>query len=156
MRDAFFGSYGRSPTWWLCLILILSSALVFEFGVSSLRAAFFTTEEDVFQALEKNPAVKRRFEEAAAEELQQGWDRKTNKERDGEERVRKVVKELERKEEERREEVVRELLRNRVDGVEWDADVQRRASALGLEGEEVDRILSRGYGRVRGDEMGRT
>lgn len=142
MRDALFRTWGRSPTWWLCLILILSSALVFEFGAASLRSAFLTTDEDVFQALEKDPAVKRRFEEAAAEELQAGWDRKTNRERDEEERVRRVVSELKEKEERRREEAVRELLRGREG---------RRMSAIGAEmgGEDVDRILSRGYGRVR-------
>jgi phospholipid-translocating ATPase len=146
VRDTFLRSFGRSLTWWLCLLLILSSVLVFELGTDSLRAAFFTTDEDVFQALEKDPVVKRRFEEAASSELQQGWDRTTNKERDQEERVRKVVDELERKEEERREGEVKELLRHRVEEVEVSPERSRSGQATG---EDPHRLLERGFGRVR-------
>ncbi|PSN65946.1 phospholipid-translocating P-type ATPase [Corynespora cassiicola Philippines] len=144
VRDTFFETFGRSLTWWASLLLILASVLVFEFATMSLRAAFFTTDEDVFQALEKDPAVKRRFEEAAAEELQNGWDHGTNREREREERVREVVSELEKREEERREGEVKELLRRRegVEGVE-----EERAAES--EREDVERMLSRGYGQVR-------
>ncbi|KAF2466168.1 phospholipid-translocating P-type ATPase [Lindgomyces ingoldianus] len=95
VRNTFFASFGRSLGWWLALILILSSAVVFELGVASLRASFFTTEEDVFVALEKDECVKRRFEEAAAGELQAGWeerwDGKNKKKREQEEKVKKVL-----------------------------------------------------------------
>ena len=145
MRDSFVGLFGKSGTWWLTLILILASVLIFELGTASLRSAFFTSDEDVFQALEKDPAVKRRFEEAASSELQQGWDRKTNKERDQEERVREVVQRLEREGQERREGEVKELLRNR--GVEMEE--------LELQPVDTNRELERGFGRVREDELGR-
>ncbi|KAJ4290410.1 drs2 neo1 protein [Kalmusia sp. IMI 367209] len=155
VRNAFFASFGRSLTWWLTLILILSSVHVFEFATASLRAAFLTTDEDVFQTLEKDPDVKRRFEEAAAEELQMGWDRETNKEKMEEEKIRKVVQDLKDKEEQRREEAIREMLRNRGNGGDagGDAGEGRRTSTIGaeMEGEEINRILSRGYGRVRED-----
>lgn len=139
--------------------------MIFEFGVDALRAAFLTSDEDVFMALEKDPLVKRRFEEAAAEELQQGWDRKTNKERDEQERLRAVVQGLEREEERRREGEVREMLRLRGEG---DSDAESRirsnnasgvvVSGFGSEAEssgeerreeDPDRLLERGFGRVR-------
>jgi phospholipid-translocating ATPase len=116
-------------------------------GTDSLRATFLTTDEDVFQALEKDPLVKRRFEEAASTELQAGWDRRTNKERDQEERVREVVEGLERKEEERKENEVKELLRNRVDEIGPSPerlDTGRTASV-----DDPHRLLERGFGRVR-------
>lgn len=152
VRDAFLSSFGRSATWWLALVLILASVMVFELGTDSLRAAFATSDEDVFQALEKDPVVKRRFEEAASAELQQGWDRKTNKERDQEERVRQVVDELERKEEERREGEVKELLRQRVEEVEISPERTGGRVRDGVgEGEDPHRLLERGFGRVRDD-----
>jgi phospholipid-translocating ATPase len=148
-----FKTWGRSLNWWLCLILIVSSILVFEFGVASLRSAFFPTPEDIFQALEKDPDVKRRFEEAAADELQMGWDRKTNKERDDEEKIRKVVKDAEAREEERREEAVREMLKNRMGSERDGGDRREERGTVGeaMPEGDVDRILSKGYGRVRDD-----
>lgn len=155
VADALFERWGRSLAWWLCLLLILSSVLVFEFGVASLRAAFFPTPEDVFQALEKDPAVKRRFEEAASEELQMGWDWK---QRGREEKIRAVVRKAEAKAEEAREEAVREMLRGRLgsEGVSGERPGAERRDERPTIGEEmgsgeVDRILSRGYGKVRED-----
>ncbi|KAF2190114.1 phospholipid-translocating P-type ATPase [Zopfia rhizophila CBS 207.26] len=141
VRDSFFESFGRSFTWWLTLILILSCVAVFEL------------DTDIFQALEKDPQVKRRFEEAASSELQQGWDRKSNKDRDQKERVREVVEKLERNEEERREGEVKELLRNRVQEQEVEGQEQEAGRVAAEEGsrEDVDRILARGFGRVRED-----
>lgn len=146
VRAAFFTTFGRSLPWWLTLLLILTSIHVLEFAASSLRAAFLPTDEDVFQALEKDPDVKRRFEEAAAEELQLGWDRATNGEKRREDAVRGVVDLMRRKQEDYREEQVREMLRNR-EGREREAGRGTIGEEMG--GEEVDRILSRGYGHVR-------
>jgi phospholipid-translocating ATPase len=138
VRDTFLRGFGASLTWWLCLIVILLSTIIFEFGIQSLRAAYLTTDEDVFQALEKDPEVKRRFEEASANELQQGWDRKTNKEKDEEERVRETVEKVLERDQERREREVKDLLRKRGDGEVREDD-----------GGDVDRVLSRGFGNVR-------
>jgi phospholipid-translocating ATPase len=149
VRNAFFTSFGRSFTWWLTLILIIFSVHVFEFAVSSLRATFFTTDEDLFQALEKDPEVKRRFEEAASEELQMGWDRATNEEKRKEDAVKKVVDQLKLNEEDRREEQVREMLRNRDKGPGEAGAEGRGTIGEEMEGEEINRILSRGYGHVR-------
>ncbi|KAL6709173.1 drs2 neo1 protein [Coniothyrium glycines] len=139
VRDTFLRGFGSSLSWWLCLILILLAVVTFEFTVQSLRAAYFTTDEDFFQALEKDPLVKRRFEEAASGELQQGWDRKTNKERDEQEKVEEVVRKVQEQREAEREGEIRDLIRNRVDGDE----------AASGDGGEVNRMLSRGFGNVK-------
>ncbi|KAF2112977.1 hypothetical protein BDV96DRAFT_524270 [Lophiotrema nucula] len=152
VRDTFLTSFGRSGTWWLSLILILTACTILELGVASLCSTFLTTDEDVFQSLEKDPLVKRRFEEAAADELQQGWDRKTNKNRDQEMRVRKVVDDIQKKEEERREGEVREILRNRASDGGDDGGVAIRVETE-TEREDLDEMFSSRYGRVRQERM---
>ena len=139
VRGTFLHGFGATFSWWLCLLIILSSALVFELGVQSLLATYFTTDEDVFRILEKDPDVKRRLEEASATELQQGWDRKTNKERDQLLRVEETVDKVMRMEQARREKEVKTLLENR-----------RSEGGDGVDGGEADRVLSRGFGDVRG------
>jgi phospholipid-translocating ATPase len=66
VRDGFLERFGRSGLWWFALILIVACTVVFEYAVASLRASWFTTDADAFQALEKNPDAKARFETAAA------------------------------------------------------------------------------------------
>ncbi|KAF1847207.1 phospholipid-translocating P-type ATPase [Cucurbitaria berberidis CBS 394.84] len=146
VRSTFVRLFGTSLLWWLSLIIILLSVLVFELAISSLRAAYFSTDEDVFQALEQDPLVKRRFEEAAAGELQSGWDRGTNRQRDDVLREREGVERRIEKEELRRQEEVSEILRNRVVGQEHDAAA---AAAAAGGGREVNHILSKGFGAVR-------
>lgn len=75
VHDQFFTGFGRSPRWWLVLIFTVLCVAVFEFGVSSLRSAWFPTDVDTFQELERDLEVRKRFEEASAMELQQGWNR---------------------------------------------------------------------------------
>ncbi|XPS69948.1 hypothetical protein M3J07_002189 [Ascochyta lentis] len=147
VRDTFLRGFGASLTWWLVLIIILLAIIIFELGVKALLAAFFPTDEDHFQVLEKDPDVKRRFEEAAAEELQQGWDRKTNKHRDEEEKVREVVEGIKQEEEERREQEVKDLLMSRVEVLETNGSPER-GEAAGTNG-DVDKTLSKGYGKVK-------
>jgi len=48
---------------------------MFDIAIISLRITFFPTDSDVFAELEKDPLIKSRFEEEAATELQQGWNR---------------------------------------------------------------------------------
>jgi hypothetical protein len=171
VHSSLFTTFGTSGTWWLCLLLIVSSVLIFEFAVSSLRAAFFTTPEDVFQALEKDPSVKRRFEEAASEELQAGWDRESKLEREAREE-KQSMKLLQ----ETADDVVRNFNwcggadmsgiyegrrvrdKNGVflgilgeDLIFVDGDLRRR-SAGGEEmmaREDADKILSQGFGAVK-------
>jgi len=75
VRHAWFVGFGRNPLWWLTLLLIVLCTAVLEFDVASLRAAWVPTDVDIFQELERDVEVRKRFEEAAALELQQGWDR---------------------------------------------------------------------------------
>ena len=138
VRDTFLRGFGASWSWWLALVLILLSVMVFELAVKSGVAAWWTSDEDVFQALEKDPGVKRRFEEAAAGELQQGWDREKGK--DGKVGSEAGLSEVEReKEERRREGEIKDLIRNRVEDV----------GAGPQDGGDVNRILSRGFGDVK-------
>ncbi|KAK0664244.1 putative phospholipid-transporting ATPase DNF3 [Lasiodiplodia hormozganensis] len=67
--------FGRNALWWLTLIMILACVVIFEIGIKTARAAFWTTDVDRFQELEKDPAIKTRFEDAATLELAQGWER---------------------------------------------------------------------------------
>jgi phospholipid-translocating ATPase len=137
VRNTFLHLFGPDVHWWATLILILLAVTTFEFATISLRSAFLTTDEDVFQALEKDPEVKRRFEEAASGELQQGWDRK----KDQEAAVREVVEKVSEREQERREREVGEMLRKRGHGEE---------AGMGLgDGGDVNKVLSRGFGDVR-------
>lgn len=102
--------------------------------MQALRIAFFPSDVDVFQALEKDPNVKRRFEEAASSDLQQGWDREKGGVSenggggDGHE------------EEEKREKEMSDLLKRRGHG----EDVIGEG-----DGGDVDRVLSRGFGDVK-------
>ena len=71
--------FGRNALWWLALVLSVTSCLLFEIGIRALKNAFFPTDVEVFQELEKDLSVRRRFEEASASELQAGWNHGTEK-----------------------------------------------------------------------------
>lgn len=95
VKGAFFHGFGENALWWLVLVLILLSCVVFELGVGSLRSAWFPTDVrrslsfnckieplliewiqvDIFQEYEQDLQIRKRFEEAASSELQQGWNR---------------------------------------------------------------------------------
>ncbi|KAK3703461.1 drs2 neo1 protein [Vermiconidia calcicola] len=71
--------FGQNPLWWLALILSVASCITFEIGVRAFKRAFFPTDVETFQELEKDINVRRRFEESAASELQAGWSHGTKK-----------------------------------------------------------------------------
>lgn len=66
----FLDHYGADLLWWMSLILILASVVLFELAVSSLRKALWPTDTDVFQELQKDPIIRRRFEETVKNELE--------------------------------------------------------------------------------------
>lgn len=66
IKDGFLKSYGRDLLWWLVLLLTLAALVLLELGVSSVRKAFWPTDVDLFQELQRDPGVRRRFEEALA------------------------------------------------------------------------------------------
>lgn len=79
VKDGFFNRFGRNGGWWLTLILTVACTICFELGVRSLKAAYFPTDVDIFQDLERDLSIRKRFEEASAMELQSGWHHGTKK-----------------------------------------------------------------------------
>ncbi|KAL3475640.1 hypothetical protein BJX99DRAFT_229359 [Aspergillus californicus] len=65
---------GHDLAFWVVLLITVAAVLVFEIAISSVRANLFPSDVDVFQEYEKDLDIRKRFEEAAASELQQGWD----------------------------------------------------------------------------------
>ncbi|KAI9816820.1 MAG: hypothetical protein M1827_001465 [Pycnora praestabilis] len=75
VKEGFLSRFGQNALWWLVLILILISCVMFEVAVGSLRLAYWPTDVDLFREYEQDLLIRKRFEEAASVELQQGWDR---------------------------------------------------------------------------------
>lgn len=144
VRDGFLYRFGRNPLWWLTLILILVACVVFELVVCSGRAGLFPTDVDVFQELEQDLEVRKRFEEAASMELQQGWDR--GKKKSSFELVREEEEQL------RREGLVQEMLDNRPGQDDYARPgLERRETEEGVKrrSTDIERMLRRGFGTVR-------
>lgn len=158
VRDAFLYGFGRNLLWWLTLLLILTACIVFELVVASGRAGLFPTDVDVFQELEQDLGIRKRFEEAAAMEMQQGWDRGKKKS--------SLEIEVEQAEQLRREGLVQEMLDNRpmddFDENRRKPSFTRRGTGLsGLSGNgngeegvkrrstDIERMLRRGFGTIR-------
>lgn len=178
VKDGFMERFGRDTNWWATFWAVLCTLFVFEVGVrvglpvikecvgrvlggSRLgpvsRVALYwaegnaQTEAETFQELEKDPALRARFEEASYEELRQGWEyekdpfwslpswtpwqeRKRTKEAMEERRAQE--------EEEDREREVRELLRTRegtvdVDSEEASRDFSESGGASGVSGGRI-------------------
>ena len=75
VRRSFLTQFGRVSTYWLAALCAFVSAIVFDLAIITLRVTFFPKDSDVFAELEKDPLIKARFEQEAALELQQGWNR---------------------------------------------------------------------------------
>ncbi|KAH6680728.1 putative phospholipid-transporting ATPase [Halenospora varia] len=91
VANGFLVHWGRNLLWWLVLLLTLASLVLLELGISSIRKAFWPTDTEIFQELQKDKIIKRRFEETVrAEEeggeVEMGTDVKTSLEaaREGE------------------------------------------------------------------------
>lgn len=112
----------------------------------SLRAAYFKTDEDTFQELERDLGVRMRFEEASAEFLAMGWEGKGEMKRKAEEERARKEEAKRRKDEEQmeREMEVGELLRNRPSGLERMDGLERLGSTeVGVVGVGSDKGRSR-------------
>jgi len=72
VRAGLLHRFGHNVLWWLTLIVIVACCVMLEVTFRSMRAAWWPTDVDVFQALEQDRDIRRRFEEAAASELRQG------------------------------------------------------------------------------------
>jgi phospholipid-translocating ATPase len=79
VNRALLDRFGRNLLWWITLLLIVLAVCVLEFSIKAISATMFPSDVDIFQGLEQDREVRKRFEEAAADLLQQGWDRGTKK-----------------------------------------------------------------------------
>jgi phospholipid-translocating ATPase len=68
IKNNFVHGYGADLEWWLAIFVTLASFIVFEFAVSSVRKTWWPTDTDTFQVLQKDPIIKKRFEETARNE----------------------------------------------------------------------------------------
>ncbi|KAI9731020.1 MAG: hypothetical protein M1834_005483 [Cirrosporium novae-zelandiae] len=75
VNGALLNRFGKELLWWTCILLIITSVILFEIALCTFKNAFLPSDVDVFQEFEQDQFLKKRFEEAAANELQQGWDR---------------------------------------------------------------------------------
>ncbi|KAF2762871.1 phospholipid-translocating P-type ATPase [Pseudovirgaria hyperparasitica] len=149
VKGAFFDRFGRSLLWWTILLLIIAACTLFEIAVSAARKAYFPDDVDTFQALEQNPAIKRRLEEASANILQASWGYALEGQ-DGEavKRARKIEEEQKAMEEQERE--MQELLRTRTaDEAQIQPSTQQAEGVRPRRHEEVQEMLKRGFGSVR-------
>lgn len=65
VKDGFFDRFGRNPLWWLTLILVVVACWALELGIKAVKFACMPSDADVFRELQKDPAIKKRFEQAA-------------------------------------------------------------------------------------------
>ncbi|KUJ21927.1 phospholipid-translocating P-type ATPase [Mollisia scopiformis] len=98
IKSGFLHEFGNNLLWWLVLFLTLCSLILMELGISSIRKSFWPTETDLFQELQKDPLIRKRFEErlkqeadgtttAAAgdkEQIKSSMDEDAQREREGE------------------------------------------------------------------------
>jgi phospholipid-translocating ATPase len=68
IADGFLTRFGHNLLWWLVVLLSLAGVICLELAASSIRKAFWPTDTDNFQELQKDPVIKHRFEETVAAE----------------------------------------------------------------------------------------
>lgn len=109
VRGGFIYDFGRMLSWWLTLLAAFTAFLVFDIGVSGIRKMVLPTDTDVFQELEKDPVLRRKFEESCKDllTLRDGSHGGAHNGHSDHE------KEKDDEEQRRREEEVRELLHTR-------------------------------------------
>jgi len=68
VRSGFLKHFGGSGIWWLVIIVIIDSVLVFEIALLAIKKIWWPSDVDVWQVLEKDKVIKRRLAEAVAGE----------------------------------------------------------------------------------------
>lgn len=137
----FLEQTGHSLSFWTVLLVTVMAVVVFEVAVSATRANLFPTDVDVFQEYEQDLEIRKRFEEAAAMELQQGWDRGSKK------ASFEVARAAE--EEERREQQVQELLARPREMPQMHQIQHRVGADEGTRTTEIHELFSKGFGTIR-------
>jgi len=82
VRGTFTVRLGRLPGYWLALVCAFVACITYDIAIITLRVTFFPKDADTFAELERDPLIKTRFEEEAASELQQSWNRGKSTKRD--------------------------------------------------------------------------
>jgi phospholipid-translocating ATPase len=75
VKESFLQHFGVDLSWWLVYIFSVAACLFLDVLFISIRVAFWPTDVDDFRELEQSRVMRQRFEEAARDELQQGWNR---------------------------------------------------------------------------------
>lgn len=170
VNHAFLDRFGRNLLWWITLLLTISVVCLVELFIKTVEAALWPSDVDVFQGFEQDRDVRKRFEEAAADLLQQGWDRGTKKSsleiaRDAAEQdereaqVEELLKKPREMARERRPKIDREESRVSIKTGSSIAPHQKQADSSSHEMSEVQRphrksidigeLFSKGFGAVR-------
>ncbi len=115
--------------WWLTAWSIITAFLVFDLGVSAIRKFVWPSDTDVFQELEKDPVLRRKFEETCRDMLADANGGRGSFESD-------KLREEQDEEERRREDEVRELLQVREmnlqkEQAKKDTSPERTSNGLG-------------------------
>ena len=161
VRDGIFSRFGKEGMWWLALIISVVSVSVMEIAIRAVKCAFMPTDVETFQTLEQDLDVRKRFEEASAPWLQQGWNhgsKKTSLELQNE--LHEAAAEQERRENEvqqllsrpRTMETSNEEGFTKLTRIPTEEDQVMIAD--GARGSiEINEMLSRRYGSVRSERM---
>jgi phospholipid-translocating ATPase len=94
IKDGFLKFFGHDLLWWMVLALTLASLVLLEIGVSSVRKAFWPTNTDVFQELQKDKVIRQRFEETVRAEQEGGGEVEMGKKTSMEARREGEIQEL--------------------------------------------------------------
>ncbi|KAG0649013.1 Phospholipid translocase [Hyphodiscus hymeniophilus] len=70
IKGDFIHGYGSDFQWWLAIVITLFSFIIFETAISSIRKTWWPTDTDTFQVLQKDPVIRRRFEDTVKSEEQ--------------------------------------------------------------------------------------
>ncbi len=68
VRAGFLKHFGDSGKWWLVIVAIIDSVLIFEFAMQAVKKTWWPSDIDVWQVLEKDKIIKRRLADATAGE----------------------------------------------------------------------------------------
>lgn len=158
VRDNFLLHTGRNLLWWVTLLLAVAAVFVFEITINTIRGTLFPSDVDLFQVYEKDTEIRKRFEEASASELQQGWDRDDKSKRSSFDRTPTPgVVDADagaESEEETREQQVQKILERRRTELEAENDFDKGQNVddgptKSRGSLDVHEMFSKGYGTVK-------
>ncbi|KAL7276134.1 drs2 neo1 protein [Rhizina undulata] len=144
VKDGILRRFGVDLNWWLVYIFSVSTCIILDIAFIAFRVAFWPTDVDAFQEIEQCRELRKRLEEAASGELQQGWDRGTKKASAEMQREGEVQELLDRPRIMEEGKARRSLGRAR-------ASLSVPAGELGEveEEEDIDEIVARRFGSIR-------